>query len=255
SGAYLAAVAGAVGVDPQTIVGSLDSSQLDRLAQAIQRHEGWKPGTIEPIQGLAASPLGAALAPAAAGLALSGDAARIPRLIELGADPEQCREIRERAFAAMTRIYGKPTARNACACTLSMFLRASGVDVEVEYGAGNLARILEKERGWQRVPVGQQQPGDVGVTQDRLPPAGADHIYLVVARLDADRMLIADNQQASAPHPRWASGQTPTAYFLRAPGDGAGFAPFGLTTSDEIVTDDEDTNGLLIRFDESGAPL
>jgi len=57
------------------------------------------------------------------------------------------------------------------------------------------------------------------VTFDNSPPDGADHIYLVVKRVDDDEMVIADNQD-SVPHRRFASGKgkTPTDYFLRAPG-------------------------------------
>jgi hypothetical protein len=60
----------------------------------------------------------------------------------------------------------------------------------------------------------------VGVCFDNDPSvSGSDHIYLVVATLGSDEMMIADNQRTSdAPHSRFASGhgKTPTEYFLRA---------------------------------------
>lgn len=273
SPAYVAVVAKAVGVDPSTPVRILDDGQLADLAAAIQRHEGWRPGTLGPAHaahspaasagGPIAPPHGpnpAAMVdgPVAPPRAPSPDVALVPRLIEIASDPERCQEIRASAFQAMARIYGKPTSHNACACTLSMFLRAAGIAVDVEYGAGNLARILERQRQWTRVRVGQQQPGDVGVTQDRISPAGADHIYLVVRRIDGDRMLIADNQQRMAPHPRSASGQTPTEYFLRASGGtatlGAPAAPPAASV-DDVALEDEDTNSLSVAYDVGGAPL
>ena len=64
---------------------------------------------------------------------------------------------------------------------------------------------------------GQQQPGDVGSTCGTTPNHGFDHIYLLLQRVDADEMVIADNQ-SSKPHTRFVSGKgkTPTKFFLRA---------------------------------------
>jgi hypothetical protein len=106
---------------------------------------------------------------------------------------------------------------NGCAATLSALLGQAGIDVPMTLGAGHLAEILEGDRGWQRIAVGEQQPGDVGVTFDNSDPPGADHIYLVVEALDEDEMVIADNQ-ATVTHQRFASGhgKTATEYFLRA---------------------------------------
>ena len=73
-------------------------------------------------------------------------------------------------------------------------------------------------RGWVHIPVGEQIPGDIGVTFDLGGNPGADHVYLVVKRMNDDEMMIADNQ-AKTIHQRFARGhgKTPTDYFLRAP--------------------------------------
>ncbi|MEA3044363.1 MAG: hypothetical protein QOH47_2201 [Sphingomonadales bacterium] len=111
---------------------------------------------------------------------------------------------------------------NACAYHLSALLQNAGIAIATEGSAGQLARLIEK-RGWQRVPLGKQRPGDVGVTKDNIPtPPGADHIYLVIeVKADGDEMIIADNQGKPDPdvtHRRFASGKgkTATDYFLRA---------------------------------------
>ena len=143
------------------------------------------------------------------------DSGRIPQLIQRGSTPAGLRQARQEAEEAW-HLY--PT--DGCAAHLSALLRQSGIDVRMILGAGALARAVER-RGWQRVAVGNQQPGDVGVTYDYDPtPPGADHIYLVVRRVDADEMMVADNQRRTdQPHSRFASGRggkTPTKYFLRA---------------------------------------
>lgn len=114
---------------------------------------------------------------------------------------------------------GEIYPRDGCAITLSVLLQEAGIDVEDTFQAIALGRVLEK-RGWQVIPVGQQQAGDVGSTCGQVPVHGQDHIYLVLQALNQDEMVIADNQ-AQSPHFRWASGKggkTPTTHFLRAGG-------------------------------------
>jgi hypothetical protein len=105
-----------------------------------------------------------------------------------------------------------------CAAYLSCLLRNSGIGVPFTLGAGKLAHVLERERGWKLVSVGQQRAGDVGVAfdNDKTIP-GSDHVYLVLEAINRDDMVISDNQ-ATAPHARAASGKgkTPTEYYLRA---------------------------------------
>ena len=92
------------------------------------------------------------------------------------------------------------------------------------FGAGKLAYLLGgklNSRGWDHIQVGKQQPGDVGVCFDNKLPSGADHVYLVLQRIDDDKMMIVDNQRSSM-HQRSAmgkDGKTATEYFLRAPGN------------------------------------
>ncbi len=154
-------------------------------------------------------------APVVASGGTSADAACIPALIEQGttaAGLKAAWEAGERALAIFPS--------NGCAVHLSALLQQAGIDVPMTAGAGKLAARMEA-RGWLRMPVGQQQPGDIGVCFDNdhgMP--GSDHVYLVVARVDDDEMLIADNQRTvDAPHQRFATGkdETQTEYFLRAP--------------------------------------
>ena len=148
----------------------------------------------------------------------SGDCGFIAKLIETGSSGlAQAQQIAAKALADA----GQPAfPHNACAATLSALLQLAGINVPMTLGAGKLANRLggpNGSRGWSHVAVGAQRAGDVGVTYDEGGNPGADHIYLVLQTIDADQMLIADNQEA-APHRRFASGQgkTPTEYFLRA---------------------------------------
>ncbi|MDX8522072.1 hypothetical protein [Mesorhizobium dulcispinae] len=239
--AYIAAVTAAVKVLPSTIVSSLSAAQLDELAGAIKVHEGWRVGTQT---GGAATQHMVASAMSAGGT--------VQKLIDLGSDADSCQEIRAKARQAMVQIYGKPTSHNACACTLSLFLQSAGFGpAKIIFGAGALAQYLQ-QNGWPKVSVGNQQAGDVGVCRDDdKKTAGADHIFLVVKRVDSDQMWIADNQESFAPHLRFASGKggkTPVDYFLR-------YASHSLLTTsvtdqaarlDEIVTSDEETDGLVV---------
>ena len=135
-------------------------------------------------------------------------------------------------------------------------------------GAQYLYKSTDQGRNWKRISVGNQKAGDVGVTYDRdTERAGADHVYLVVERIDSDKMIIADNQ-APSPHSRYASGRgrTATEYFLRAP-DGAmremrSMADAGGSEREVIDPnnpdffpwDDEDTNDLQEPFGDEGTP-
>ncbi len=171
------------------------------------------------------------------------------------------------AKKAMIAIYGEATSHNACAATLCCFLQAADIKFPIEYGAGALAKYLEKNRGWVRIDVGNQKAGDVAVCYDNTSPHGADHIYLVVKRVDDDEMLIADNQTEYCPRKRFASGggQTPVEYFLRASeavgmkmmlAQGTNPSAFVAgALNDEIAFTDEDTNDLVIRFDADGKQL
>ncbi len=143
----------------------------------------------------------------------SQDQDKIDTLTELGKDVSQIAKAQKIAKEAWSAF-----PHNGCAANLSALLQLSGIDVPMVLGAEKLAKTL-KNRGWSVVKVGEQKPGDVGVTFDYDPtPSGADHVYLVLeVEANKDRMLISDNQD-KAPHYRYASGhgRTPTKYFLRA---------------------------------------
>jgi len=139
------------------------------------------------------------------------DVDHIPQLIAVGGSARGIAKARARAKKAWP-----PFPHNGCAANLSALLQLAGVDVPMTLGAGKLAHII-RERGWSKIDVGEQSAGDVGVTFDEGGNPGADHIYLVLRTVDADEMIISDNQ-ADEPHHRFASGKgrTPTDYFLRA---------------------------------------
>lgn len=141
------------------------------------------------------------------------DAPFVLTLIDNGSSIEGIAAARKEAKSAVA---GYP--KNGCAAHLSALLRQSGIMVEMTIGAGKLAARLEK-RGWTRIDVGQQQPGDVGAAYDSTDPPGSDHVYLVIKAIDDDRMLVTDNQNtANEPHTRSAhgrDGKTATEYFLR----------------------------------------
>lgn len=173
-----------------------------------------------PLAGAKPPPVQAAAAPAASAAPVaapattgSHDAAHVPALIVQGSTAQGMAAARQTASAALA---GYPT--NGCAAHLSALLQQAGIDVSMTLGAGMLAHRIE-QRGWTRIAVHSQRAGDIGVCFDNTNPPGADHIYLVVARIDDDLMDIADNQNpADAPHRRYATGKgkTPTQYFLRA---------------------------------------
>lgn len=149
------------------------------------------------------------------------DLDRIPKLLEIGGSTSGIAEAQKVAAKALESAGAAPFPKNGCAANLSALLQLAGIAVPMTLGAGKLAHRIE-EREWIRVKPGLQLAGDVGVTFDENGIPGADHIYLVLQRIDHDLMTISDNQ-AAKPHKRAASGKggkTPTEYFLRATGIG-----------------------------------
>lgn len=145
--------------------------------------------------------------------ATSGDAIHVRELIKQGESAEGLAAARAAASASL-----KGYPKNGCAAHLSALLQLTGIDVPMTWGAGKLAHLLES-RNWQRILVGSQQPGDVGVCLDNTSPPGADHVYLVISVLGSGQMMVADNQNSiDSPHSRYQSGhgKTDTEYFLRA---------------------------------------
>jgi hypothetical protein len=180
----------------------------------------------------------------------------IDDLIALGTASSSIQRIQDLAAREMQRNGLGYTLHNACAATLSCFLNEAGIRVPVTLGAGRLAARLHRDRGWVRTENGNQRAGDIGVTFDNTQPPGADHVYLVVERINNDEMRIADNQ-APQRHPRFVSGKgrTPTEYFLRAPSDvQASLERLALTEAD-YPDRDEDTNDLREPFEDDGSPV
>ena len=201
------------------------------------------------------TPAGRERTPGAGTAATASD--NIARLVELGKDKGSIRRIQSIAQRAMQDAGLGSTLHNACAATLSAFLKEAGFDIPMTLGAERLATRL-KDRGWKRIDLGEQQPGDVGVTRSITLPPGADHIYLVVRCIDRTSMIIADNQgEPGMNHGRKTSGdgRTPTEYFLRAPGD-----RMQLASNDSVndsgksffPTDDINTNAIPEPFDDDG---
>jgi len=111
---------------------------------------------------------------------------------------------------------------NGCANFLSAMLQLASLGVGTHMLAQDLAETLENKAGWHRVDLADYQAGDVGVTDARIDPPNADHIYLVMRRIDSNDMMVVDNQARTPEgtiHERTVDGsifiKTPTHYFLR----------------------------------------
>jgi soluble lytic murein transglycosylase-like protein len=147
----------------------------------------------------------------------ANDGQFINSLVQLASDPDQLVAAQNVAAKRLLDFDGEIYPSDGCAITLSVLLQEAGIAVADTFLAFDLGNVL-KERGWQPIGVGQQRPGDVGSTCHSVPHHGTDHIYLVLRLVNSDEMVVADNQ-ADAPHFRWASGKgrSPTTFFLRAP--------------------------------------
>lgn len=150
----------------------------------------------------------------------------IPKLMAIGSDSNQLQTAQHVAAKKLLDFDGETYPSDGCAITLSVLLQEAGIAVPDTYLAITLGNTLRTQRNWQVIPLGQQQPGDVGSTCGVTANHGSDHIYLVLKVLNFDEMVIADNQ-ALAPHFRYASGlggKTPTKFFLRAANSAAAVA-------------------------------
>lgn len=147
------------------------------------------------------------------------DLDHIAALIKLAGDPQALLNAEHAAAHKLLHFDGEVYPSDGCAITQSCLLQAAGIAVPDTYQALAFGILLEK-RGWQRIAVGDQKAGDIGSTCKSAPDHGSDHVYLVLRPVNADEMVIADNQ-SHAPHFRFASGhggKTPTTHFLRAGG-------------------------------------
>lgn len=142
----------------------------------------------------------------------------VKKLIGYASDGNRLQAAQRIAAARLLDFDGEVYPADGCAITLSTLLQDVGIDVPALFKAIELGKHLEDNRGWTRVGVGKQQQGDVGSTCGPEAHHGFDHVYFVLKPLNADEMVVADNQEP-VPHFRFASGQgkTPTKFFLRAP--------------------------------------
>jgi|HubBroStandDraft_6_1064221.scaffolds.fasta_scaffold201329_1 hypothetical protein len=150
--------------------------------------------------------------------ASGSDGQYIPALLQIAGNTDQLVAAQQVAAQRLLNYDGQKYPTDGCAITLSVLLQEAGISVADTYLAFDLGNVLKNNRNWQFVPVGQQQAGDVGSTCGSTPHHGTDHIYLVLQLVNTDEMVVADNQ-AEAPHFRWASGKggkSPTTFFLRA---------------------------------------
>jgi hypothetical protein len=121
-----------------------------------------------------------------------------------------------------------PFPHNACAATQSAILIEAGLmdlddpskPMKPILGALALDNYLHNKRGWTRVPLGEQQVGDIGTTCGTSPHAGRDHVFMWWKINNTHEGLVIDNQSTKGPHVRRTDGQdgkSRTTYSLRAP--------------------------------------
>jgi hypothetical protein len=148
----------------------------------------------------------------------SPDGRYISALLKLSSNVSQLQEAQRIAARKLLEFDGEVYPSDRCAITLTTLLQEVGISVRDTFRAFDLGKILENDRNWETIQVGQQRDGDVGSTCGSQPHHGQDHIYLVLKALNPNEMIVADNQQPE-PHFRYASGgeTTSTKFFLRAP--------------------------------------
>ena len=152
----------------------------------------------------------------AAGIGPLSDKDKMIEVINIARTPARYEKVQEIAASELFKLTHESWPHDGCALNLANLLQEGGIAVPDVTQALALGNYLHDERKWQKIPVGQQQPGDVGSTCGPTAHHGYDHIYLVLERQDSDKMVIVDNQQP-LPHERLASGKgkTPTKFFLR----------------------------------------
>lgn len=152
-------------------------------------------------------------------LEAADDGSHIVRLCQISEDIRSLDDAQRRAARKLLQYDGEVFPTDACAITLSTLLQDAGILVPDIYQALDLSEYLKRARNWIPVAIGSQRPGDVGSTCLNYYRHGYDHIFVLLQMIDADQMLIADNQSAQ-PHSRYISGlgKTPTTFFLRAHG-------------------------------------
>jgi hypothetical protein len=205
--------------DPSMVIANVSRAAMAEFQSFLQPTSAASPAPMIVTALSAALPASSAAAPmASSGGGGISDQGQIANLIALGSNPVTLDSAQKRAAAALLAYDGEVYPQDGCAITLSTLLQDAGINVPAIFRAFDLGNLLLNTRSWQQISLGSQQPGDVGSTCGSAPQYGSDHIYLVLKNVNNDEMVVADNQ-ATAPHFRFASGQggkTPTAFFLRA---------------------------------------
>ncbi len=198
--------------DPTKVISHVRRDAVEEFKSFLHIGNGASPAA--PVAAPVAS-VGAT--PHATGNGSNGDKSRIPKALEIANDPEAYRAVQKEAAEELLSLAEEHWPHDGCAINLSNLLQQSGIAVPNILQALKLGNHLRDHRGWEVIPKGQHQPGDVGSTCGTTPNHGFDHVYLVLERVDEDEMVIADNQK-SKPHTRFISGKgkTPTKFFLRA---------------------------------------
>ncbi|HDT6047477.1 TPA: hypothetical protein QHC14_005520, partial [Raoultella planticola] len=152
----------------------------------------------------------------AAGIGPLSDKEKMIEVMNIARTPARYEKVQEVAASELFKLTHESWPHDGCALNLANLLQEGGIAVPDITQALALGNYLHDERKWEKIPVGQQQAGDVGSTCGPTAHHGYDHIYLVLERQDSDKMVIVDNQKPQ-PHERLASGKgkTPTKFFLR----------------------------------------
>ncbi|MDR6202506.1 DUF1906 domain-containing protein [Paraburkholderia graminis] len=125
-------------------------------------------------------------------------------------------ESAEGVTAAKARLDTDNVSPDNSGALLSALLQGAGIDVPITEDAATLTQTL-LGRGWKRVSVANQKPGDIGVCDDAGNPMSHE-VYLVLEVRGANDMTVVGDPDAMAPQIRYASGNGSmrTSYFLRA---------------------------------------
>jgi hypothetical protein len=106
-------------------------------------------------------------APQAAAAAVpAADGGAIDKLVALGTNPQSLRAAQAIAAQRLLAFDREVFPHDGCAITLSVLMQQAGIEVSDTFPAIQLGQALQR-RGWKKIPVGEQQKGDVGSTLAR----------------------------------------------------------------------------------------
>src|SRR5438132_1522748 len=111
---------------------------------------------------------------------MMSDSDHIADLVKYASNADQLVDAQHVAAKRLLDHDGEIYPADGCAITLSVLLQSSGINVADVFRAIDLGNVLEVERNWSVVALGQQHAGDVGSTCGDTADHGRDHIYLVL---------------------------------------------------------------------------